>query len=232
MNKNQNRYIGFWAVLFVVFQMIAFVSPGWITHEKYTASFWIGYVFITVSFVGQLLCALSALKEKNLTKLFYKIPLIRVSYTGLIVSFVVGGACMLISPLPYWIGVIVAVITLAVTALSVLKANVAAEIVADIDEKIIRKTSYIRMLTVEAEGLMARAKTPESKAACKRVYEALRYSDPMSSDVLSSVEGDITLKFHAFVQSVSSNAEDINVLAEDLAARIADRNRLCKLNKN
>jgi hypothetical protein len=222
MNKNQKHYIGIWAVLLVLFNAIAFISPGWITHEKYTASFWIGYVFITISFVGQLICALSALKEQNLTKLFYKIPLIRVSYTGLIVSFVVGGACMLISPLPYWIGALAAVIVLAVTAISVLKANAAADIVADIDEKISHKTFFIRNLTADAEGLLSRAKTPEDKAVCKKVYEALRYSDPMSSNALTEIEKKIEAQFTVFSKDNSADA------AEELLLLIGERNRKCK----
>ena len=84
MNKNQKYYIGFWVILFLVFQAIAFIAPGWSNIEKYTSSFWIGYAFITISFVGQLICTLNALKEDNLTKLFYKIPLIRISYNFLL----------------------------------------------------------------------------------------------------------------------------------------------------
>ena len=225
MNKNQKHYIGFWAILFVLFQLIAFISPGWINIEKYTSSFWIGYVFITLSFAGQLICTMIVLKEENLTKLFYKIPLIRISYIGLIVSFVVGGACMLISPLPYWVGATVAVVMLAVAALSLIKANAAAEIVAEIDDKISKQTFFIRNLTMEAEKLMARAKTPEAKATCKKVYEAVRYSDPRSSDGLDEIERKIEAQFSAFSHTASEE------VAEELLLLIGERNRKCKLLK-
>lgn len=225
MNKNQKRYIGFWAILFVLFQLIALISPGWINVEKYTSSFWIGYAFISVSFIGQLICALSALKEENLTKLFYKIPLIRISHIGLIVSFVFGGACMLLSLLPYWIGALVAVIVLAVTALALVKASAAADIVAEIDGKVSKQTFFIRNLAMEAENLMIRAKTPEAKAACKKVYAALRYSDPMSNDALTEIEGKIEAQFAMFSNSVSSEA------AEELLLLIGERNSKCKLLK-
>lgn len=225
MNKNQKYYIGFWVILFLVFQAIAFIAPGWSNIEKYTSSFWIGYAFITISFVGQLICTLNALKEDNLTKLFYKIPLIRISYIGLIVSFVFGGACMLISPLPYWIGAIVAVIVLAVNALSVVKASAAADIVAEIDEKVRKQTFFIRNLIVEAETLMAKTNESESKALCKKVYEALRYSDPMSSDALDEIEGKIGAQFAVFSDTLSSDT------AKDLLLLIGERNRKCKLLK-
>ena len=225
MNKNQKYYIGFWVILFLVFQAIAFIAPGWSNIEKYTSSFWIGYVFISISFIGQLICTLTALKEQNLTKLFYKIPLIRVSYIGLIVSFIVGGACMLISPLPYWIGAIVAVIVLAVTALAVVKASAAADIVAEIDEKVRKQTFFIRNLTIEAETMMVKAKEPESKVLCKKIYEALRYSDPMSNEELSTIEGKIEAQFAVLSDTFSSD------VAEEILLLIGERNRKCKLLK-
>ena len=52
MKKVFQKYLILWAVLFVLFQVIAFISPGWGGVEKYTASFWIGYVGITIAFVG------------------------------------------------------------------------------------------------------------------------------------------------------------------------------------
>ena len=225
MNKNQKYYIGFWVILFLVFQAIAFIAPGWSNIEKYTSSFWIGYVFISISFIGQLICTLTALKEQNLTKLFYKIPLIRASYIGLIVSFIVGGACMLLPLMPYWVGAVVAVIVLAVTALAVVKASAAADIVAEIDEKVRKQTFFIRNLTIEAETLMAKAKEPESKALCKKIYEALRYSDPMSSDALAEIEGKIEAQFAVFSISVSAD------VAEELLLLVGERNRKCKLLK-
>ena len=100
MKKGFKFYAIAWFILLALFNVIAFVSVGWIGQEKYTASFWIGYAFITLSFVGQLACAYSAFKADSAKKLFYNISLIRTSYIGLIVSFIVGGLCMLISPLP------------------------------------------------------------------------------------------------------------------------------------
>lgn len=225
MNKNQKHYVGIWAILFVLFQLIAFISPGWINIEKYTASFWLGYAFINISFAIQLACALKALKEENLTKFFYKIPLIRISYTGLVVSFVLGGACMLQSLLPYWIGALVAVIVIAATALPVVKVSMAAEIVAAVDEKISKQTFFIRNLTVEAENLMVSAKVPEKKEACKKIYEAIRYSDPMSSDALAEIEDRILVQFTEFSKTQSPEA------AEELLQLIGQRNRKCKMMK-
>lgn len=232
MNKQFKNYLVVWAVLLVLFNVIAFVSVGWEGYEKYTASFWIGYVFISLCFVGQLACAYKALKEENLTKLFYNIPLFKASYSGLIFSFIFGGLCMLISPLPYWVGIILCAVVLALNIFSVMKAAVAAEAVAEIDKKVKVQTFFIKSLTVDAETLMARAQNEEIKAECRKVYEAIRYSDPMSSDALSTAESQITLKFAALSDAVAaSDLNTVQAAAREVIILVEDRNKKCKLLK-
>ena len=90
MKRNFKFYVSIWTILLVLFNVIAIVSVGWEGQEKYTASFWIGYAFITLTFLGQIVCAYFAFKAQNLRKLFYNIPLITISFTGLICSFIFG----------------------------------------------------------------------------------------------------------------------------------------------
>lgn len=232
MKKTFKSYFVIWAILFVLFNVVAFVSVGWEGQGKYTASFWVGYIFITLALVGQLLCAKVAFEAKNLTKLFYNLPLISVSWTGLLVSFVIGGLCMLISPLPYWVGVIVCSIILAITAIAVIKANVVAEAVTEIDKKIKTQTFFIKSLAVDAEGLLTRANSEEMKAECKKVYDTIRYSDPMSHEALSGVESQITLKFVELTEAVSGcELDNIKKLAREVCVLVDDRNKKCKLLK-
>ena len=232
MKKRFGLYAIWWATLLVLFNVIAFVSVGWAGYEKYTASFWIGYAFIMATFVGQLVCAWLALKETNAQKLFYRIPLIRLSYSGLIATFVWGGLCMLISPLPYWVGVILCTIVLAVNVISVVKASMAIDEVERIDRKVKQQTFFIKSLTADAETLMARAKSEEAKQVCKTVYEAVRYSDPMSNEMLAGVEGQITVKFAALLDAVAEDdAAKITEAAEEVLILVKDRNNKCKLLK-
>ena len=232
MKKTFKSYFVIWAILLVLFNVVAFVSVGWEGQEKYTASFWVGYIFITLALVGQLFCAKVAFEAKNLTKLFYNLPLISVSWTGLLVSFVIGGLCMLISSLPYWVGVIVCSVVLAITAIAVIKANVVAEAVTEIDKKIKTQTFFIKSLTVDAEGLLARANSEEMKVECKKVYDTIRYSDPMSHEALSGVESQITLKFVELTEAVAGDEmEMIKKLAREVCVLVDDRNKKCRLLK-
>lgn len=232
MKKSFKYYAIIWAILFALFNAVAFLSPGWTGIEKYTGSFWVGYVFIVIAFVGQLVCANIAFKAENLQKLFYNIPLISISYGGLVAMLVFGVLAMLISPMPYWIGAIICVIILAFTAISVVKASAAAEAVSDIDKKIKTKTYFIKSLTAEAESLMAEAGTPEIKAQAKRVYEAFRYSDPMSNAALVETEEQLEREFNSFADAVrKGDVELAESIASELLIIVDRRNKKCKLLK-
>ena len=168
MKKVFKFYSIIWAVLLALFNVISFVSVGWAGISKYTPSFWIGYAFITLSFIGQIVCAYFALKDNDIKKTFYNVSLIAASYTGLILSFVFGGLCMLLSPLPYWVGIILCTIILGFNVIAVVKATAAIDIVGGIDKKVKEKTLFIKSLTVDAETLMSRAKSEAVKAECKK----------------------------------------------------------------
>lgn len=232
MKKRFGIYTIYWAILLVLFNVIASVSPGWITHEKYTVSFWTGYILICVAFLGQLVCAYVALKESSTQKLFYNISLLKTSYSGLIATFVFGSLCMLISSLPYWIGVLLCAIILVANVLSVVKAVAVVGEVARIDEKVKAQTFFIKSLTVDADTLMARAKSDAVKAECKKVYEAIRYSDPMSDAVLTGIESQITLKFAQFSEIVAGDdVQNVMELAKELLVLLNDRNSKSRLLK-
>lgn len=232
MKKVFKFYSAVWAILLALFNVISFVSVGWAGIEKYTPSFWIGYIFIIVAFIGQIICTYFALKDNDIKKTFYNVSLISTSYTGLILSFVFGGLCMIISPLPYWVGIILCAIVLAFNIIAVVKASAVIDIVGEIDNKVETKTFFIKSLTVDAESLIARAKNETIKAECKKVYEAVRYSDPMSNDALASIESEITITFAKLYEAVvSEDSEKVVTIADEIIILLGDRNKKCKLLK-
>lgn len=232
MKKNFKSYALIWAIFLVAFNVIVFlvrpIIPGYEIH--YDLRFWIAWLFVMAAFVGNLLCANKAFQAENLEKLFYKVPLISVSYRGLIGMLVLGGALMLIPNCPAWIAAIVCVVIAAFTAVAVVKADWAGEAVSATHEKVKAQTQFIKLLTVDAETLLGKAKTPDAKIATKKVYEALRYSDPMSSDALTAIEAELTEKFKAF-EAAATSGTDPEPAAEDFLTTLEKRNRLCKAMK-
>ncbi len=234
MKKRIATYSIIWAICLAIFNVIAFVTPNEINGvSKFTGSFWVGYVFITVAFIGQLTCSLVALKQKTLRKLFYKISLILLSYSGLIAMLVTGGLVMLIRDIPVWGGIIVCFIILAFNAIAVIKASTASDIVADIDARVKNQTSFMKNLTAEAQIIMNSAPSDKLKADAKRVYEAIRYANPTSSVALAEINLQIERELSAFSDAVSDgDATLARAIANTLVSLIEKRNAECKLTKN
>ncbi len=226
MKKKFWVYAACWALMLALFNIIVFVTPNEIGGvSKFTGGFWVGYGFAIAAFIGQLICAFFALKETEYRKVFYNIPLIGISYGALVATVVISIIFMAVPQIPAWIAAIVCSVVLAFSVIAVVKAKVAAEVVSNIDEKIAVKTAFIKELTARANVVMTNATTSELKAEAKRVYGALRYSDPMSSEKLTAIESEIVSKFDEFEQNVNSTS------ANEVIALINKRAALCKLLK-
>jgi hypothetical protein len=231
VKKNFKYYAAAWAILLLLFNIICFATPSELYGmNKYGGAFWSGYALITLAFIGQLICAWIAFSARSREKFFLNAPLITISYSALILSFIIGGLCMAIPNVPNWIGIILCAVILAFAAISVIKASTAAELISASEEKVQSKTAFIRAITADAENLINRAGTPETKAQCKKVYDALRYSDPMSSAELTDIEAEIERKFAKFSAKINAG-DDCGKLADEIAQLAAERNAKCKMGK-
>ena len=231
MNKNFKAYALIWGIMLIVFNAVVFlvrpIIPGFDVH--YDGRFWIVWAVIIVSFVGNLGCAYRAFRSRNAQITFYNIPLITISCSGVILMLVLSAILMLIPSFPSWAAATVCVLILAFNFIAVIKASWAAETVSAIDEKVKTRTQFVKTETIEAETLMNRAKNTTTKAQCKKVYEVLRYSEPMSSDAVASVEAQISAKMREFAGAVDSeDCEHLQLLADELTVLVKERNARCR----
>ena len=229
MKRARNTFLIIWAICFALYNVIVFVVP----NENYgTESFWIGYALITASLVGNLVCSFIALNTKSNAKVFYKIPLIAISIVGIVASTIAGAFVMTVPDIETWVGVIVSFAILAIVAIVILGAKSTADIIGEIDDIVRTETSFIRDITLDAELLMSSAGNDEIKADIKKVYEAFRFSDPMSSDALNDIEDRIQNQFNLLQEVViTENTEKVSQVSKDLLNLIDYRNKKCKITK-
>ena len=233
--KKNFKYFGItWIVGFVLFNAITFLIPnevfGVTRFDK--GVFWIAYALITLSFIAQLITAYKFIKDDSNEKMFLNIPLLRTGYMAIIVSLIVGMVFMIFPVLPAWIGAVVCLLIAGYFVIACVKASAVANIVADIDAKVKTKTAFIRMAIVEAENILARATTTEIKVEIKKVYEALKYSDPMSNPALDDIEQDIDNGLKELKKAVTdSNVTKVEEISARLLLNVKERNSKCKLLK-
>lgn len=226
--KKYFKYYGIcWAIALVVFNVITFVVANeTVGLASVSPSFWVGYTFITIAFIGNLICSLLFFKEENKGKVFLNIPIINLAYSALIVSLIVGAVAMAVPQIPCWIGVIVDVFVLAFYAIAIVKASAAADIVNDVEQKVKAQTFFIKSLTVDIEMLAKKEKNPEIKQQLKKLAEKAKYSDPTSIDALADLESKIANKVNK-LKIADNKLEIINQI--DLL--LTERNRKIKIIK-
>lgn len=229
MKKNFKIYAIVWAIGLAIFNLTAFLIPS---ETRFTPNFWLGYAFITLAFILQLGTAFFAFKEEKKEKFFLNVSTINISFTTLICTAIVAAITMAVEGIPDWLGSILCFACFGIGIVSTLLAKTAGDIVSEKEEKIKAQTFFIKALTVDADTLVSQAKTPEIKAELTKVYEAIRYSDPMSNSALFDIEEQIKNEFKAFSDAVKD--EDIEltiILAKNLLALLKTRNDNCKLLK-
>lgn len=144
--------------------------------DKYAGAFWPSYVCIMFAFIGQLVCAIFAFKETNSQKFFYKIPLITISYTGLVFTLIFGIIGMFFPEFPIWLAVAICVIIFVITLIALLKANLAATIISNKDDEIAESTAFMKEMTAKAKALWD---TDKQNDDLRKLYEAFRYANPI-----------------------------------------------------
>lgn len=196
---------------------------------RYDGAFVVG---ILVALVGLAVAIFGTMKAELSTKekTFLGISFITEAYALSIASVVLGIVYYLLVPIA-WVGIVFAVALAAFGMVTFMKVKVAVDEVEKVGEKVKAQTQYIKMLTVDAQNLMNRAATPEAKEAAKKVYEAVRYSDPMSNDALSVIEAKITVKFDEFANEVNAGGSKVTDLADELVVLVKERNNKCRVLK-
>ena len=96
----------------------------------------------------------------------------------------------------------------------------------ELEEKVEKKVFYIKALQVDIEMLASTETDSDTKAALTKLAEKIRFSDPMSNEVLAELEAEITAQVKE-LKTAEDKAEIITVLD----SLITERNKKAKLLK-
>lgn len=225
-----NYYLIILAICFVIYNVIIWVIPSEVYgYQKTAGGFWPGYIFINAAIIAMVPCGYIASKSENKEKLFLNIPILTTSYIALICMFVAGTICMTVPGIADWVGIIVCLIILGIEVAALISAKAAASMVEEIGGKVEKKTEYMRELSVKAQDAISIANTDFAKKEAQRVYETIRYSDPVSDASLLELEAKLSTEFNKFVTALNSGRDDeISQASRSIQILLAERNNMCK----
>ena len=199
---------------------------------RYTTAFFVVVATLAIGYVFAVISTLIGFKkQQNAEGTFYGIPFV---YSGLVTYIVITIWCGValffgFNPL---LQAVVAIIIFACALGKLLKKTAARELIEQRGEQVKQQTQFIKLLTADADSLVSAVKTEETKALAKKVYEAVRYSDPMSVSELDDIEAQIRERFTEFESMVTkSDTENAKLIADELLDLIKSRNNKCKVLK-
>ena len=222
MKKNNLMSYLALGIVFALFNVIAFVIPT----DK-TATFWTAYAFSVVAFAVQIpLWKIALGKKDTLKSKFLGIPVIHVGLTYLIIQLIAFAIFMIFSTLPVWLTVVVCAIILAISALCAIAGQAGANEINRVEEKIKVKRAFIQFLQTDIEMLTENEANAETKAELKKLAEKVRFSDPMSHEMLGELESRISAK----VEEMKTATDKKGLIAE-INTLLTERNKKCKILK-
>ena len=227
-NRNMMRLYAAIAIVFVVFCVVAFVVPF---HR--TAVFWISFAAGVVAVGVQVYVMRSAFdKGEGVKSKFYGWPIAKVGLTYMAVQAVLSIVFMALSEhAKTWVVIVADVVLLAIAAIGLIAVEATRSEIERQDTKLKKDLTSMRALQTKAQALEGRL-DGEAGKALEKLSEELRFSDPVSSGALQEIEAELSQYLDALQQAVVDGDSDTVVeLCNKTSLTLAERNRLCKLNK-
>lgn len=225
MTKNTLRGMIGLGVLLVLYVLVAFLVPF-----AHTAVFWTSFVFTLIAFgVVAASVYIAFIRKPDAKSRFYGFPIARIGGIYGIVQLVLGFVFMALGAwIPVWVTVLVSAILLGAAVIGLISAEAVVSEIHVQDDKLKKNVVFMRELQSKVNQMASQSGVPE----VKHFAEEIRYSDPVSGDALTEIERELSAAVDELQSAiVDGDAENVPALARKASASLAERNRLCKLNK-
>lgn len=229
MDKNLIRGIAIFAVVLLAYHLIVFLVPF-----SDGAIFWISYLFTLLGLdLSAITCFVAFKRGSSAKSRFYGFPIIRLGVLYGIFQLIAGLVGMALGAiLPLWIPIVVYVIGFAAAVIGLIATDTVRDSIEDQDVQHKKAISVIRSLQSKVNQLPMMCENENAMKAVQDLAEELRYSDPVSSPAIAQAETQLVLTVEELQKAVDGGDAVMIVAACKKTSRVlAERNRLCKLNK-
>ncbi|MFV0361873.1 MAG: hypothetical protein ACK5LL_02115 [Suipraeoptans sp.] len=212
----------FWYVLGLVTVIYLVISLA-IPFNK-TATYWLAFAFGLIALAAQIIFFRNAFDgaEKVISKL-YGFPIARVGLIYLVVQVAISFIIMTFAAsCPLWVSVLLGIVLAALAGIGLTGTVVSRKAVEKREAQIVSdKTDIMKQLRAEAESF-AKFAPEELRVEAGKLAEAIRYSDPVTTDALQ--ETDTALLVVMRELQVNSNADSVLAFSK----KLEERNIRCK----
>lgn len=232
MTKNRLRLYLTIAIIFVLFSVIAFAIP----FERNTV-FWLSYGFGVLALAVQLIVQPRALDldGHDVRSKFYGFPLTRIATAYLVVQLILSLVFMVLCKyveVKTWVPFVAYVLIFGISAIGFIAADAMKEEVERQDTVHKANVGTMRALQSKAVFVASQCEDAETKKVLNALSEGLRFSDPVSNAATVDIEENLTGLLEELGSAVlDKDYASAKTLCAKASTLLADRNRMCKLNK-
>ena len=229
MKKGTVRSVIVLAVLLALFLVVSFAVPFY-----RGIVFWWTFGFSIVSFaVAGISAYIGFVKQPDAKSKFYGFPILKIGAVYLAAQLIAGLIFILVGKwVPVWIPVILYAIGLGAAVIGLVSADAVVEQIQVQDTKLKKNVATMRAMQSKVNQMVSQCDDAETAKMLKELADKVQYSDPVSSEAIADAEADLAAAVDDLQQAVvDGDTESIKILCRKADALLAERNRLCKLNK-
>lgn len=226
--KRNGVLIGIMLVCMVVYNICVFLIT-----ENHTSGFWVTYGFTMVAMIIELAVPFVLRADRDVKKdAFFAISPVDITSLYCLVQLLVGIILMVMGA-GVKLAVVVQIVILGVYLVTVLLTTIGTSHASDRGSQIKSATATIKSTIDKAESIYKTEHDEDKKAILKKLYEAIRYSDPVSStDEVRALDSSIKAKVLQIAASVQDKSpEELTQDVDRVLDTIQERNILCASSK-
>lgn len=240
---HKKRVILICAILAVVFSLL------FIVIRPVTVLFLVSYFFALVGLAGFCYTSCYVIDHKDSYPWLLALP--KTALTYLIIELIISAVVVLLEQLAKWnanavglmelIGklnlasgwyVLIHAALLLIFVIRIIALRGGQEHIEARGEQVRKKILSLKLLQADVELLASEASDEGLKKDLSALAEAIRFSDPMSADALTPLEGAIEAKVAKLKLAISDNIlKNADVIIKEVNLLIEERNKKCKLLK-
>lgn len=231
LGKKSKSVIAIYAIILVVYIIGYLIIP----FNKPAAS-WISFVFTIIAVAGSLFVFSIAFNAKEtIVSKIYGYPIFRVGAVYAIAQLVVGVIICAIAAfvaVPYWIALLLSVILLGAAAVGLIAAENTRDLVEHIDEAAKSDAKNVTYFQINIAGIVDCCEDSSLKDELKKLNDAFRFSDPVSSEDTKEIEETLGLMLNELKTLVDGGkTAEATACIKKVSNTLSERNRLCKAAK-
>lgn len=204
-----------------------------VLFKNYTTKFWIAYAFTMMAFLVQIIVpVISTLGLEVKKDDFLGLPFFMIDTIYLIIQLTVGIA-LIVLPTTVKVSLVIEVLLFSCFTLIIIAMAAGKTVIITSDKADGKTTEFMRNLSIKVENIYNCEKDLVKKEILKKLYEAIRYSDPISAVsevVLLNEQIEVAIDI-ACRDIYKKSAEILSDEIEAVIDLISKRNNICKMNK-